>query len=84
MARGWESKSVESQMESAKESNAQSRAPLTPQQQEAARERQRLQLSRAYVLQQIARAANSAHALALQQALKEIDEKLARLPNPVK
>lgn len=76
MARGWESKSVESQIEGANENRPKVKLQLTPEQQQAARERERLQLSRAYVKQQIARATNPAHLQALQQALKDIEEKL--------
>ena len=79
MARGWESKSVESQIESAEANRSKSSQRPTPEQQEAGRERQRLELARAYLLQRIALAANPAHGHGLQQALKEIEEKLARL-----
>jgi hypothetical protein len=79
MARGWESKSVESQIESAEATRSKSNQRPTPGQQEAGRERQRLELSRTYLLQRIALAANPAYTHALEQALKEIEEKLARL-----
>ncbi|HEX7288624.1 MAG TPA: hypothetical protein VF532_20740 [Candidatus Angelobacter sp.] len=79
MARGWESKSVESQIESAEASRSKSNLRPTSGQQAVGRERQRLELSRTYLLQRIALAANPALTHALQQALKEIEEKLARL-----
>lgn len=76
MARGWESKSVESQIEGAKETTSTPRPQLTPEQQQKAREMEHLKLSRAYVMQQIAGATNPSRIQALQQALLEIEEKL--------
>ncbi len=78
MARGWESKSVESQMESA-EQKQRPRQQLSREQREAEQERQRLQLSRAYLAGQIAASTKPAYTDALQRALKEIEQKLARL-----
>jgi hypothetical protein len=78
MARGWESKSIESQIEGAREKPAKPKLRLTPEQQASARESERLKLSRAYVRQQLAVASNSSRVQALQKALQEIEEKLAR------
>jgi hypothetical protein len=79
MARGWESKSVESQIEGAREAPSHPKPQLTPEQQQAAREIERLKLSRSYVKQQIAGASHPSRIQTLQHALQEIEEKLERL-----
>lgn len=82
MARGWESKSVEAQMENAKDGAASgSKAPLTDGEKKARHERDSLKLSRAYIVQQIEASTNERYTKSLEQALSEIDEKLARLVN---
>jgi hypothetical protein len=80
MARGWESKSVEEQMENAKDGVASgSKAPLTDGEKKARHERDSLKLSRAYIVHQIEASNNERYTMSLQQALSEIDEKLAKL-----
>ncbi len=65
-------------MESAEEKQR-PRRQLTREQRQAAQERQRLQLSRAYLASQIAVSTKQAYTDSLRRALKEIEEKLARL-----
>src|SRR5215471_11114744 len=80
MARGWESKSVESQMESAKsEDTAKSRQPLTEDDKKIERERQNLVLSRSYVLRQLESSSNEHYTESLRRALSDIDKKIAAL-----
>ena len=80
MARGWESKSVESQMESAKEQTSEGgRRELTNDEKEVQRVRQGLLLSRTYVLRQIEASSNERYKETLRQALSEIEQKLAKL-----
>jgi hypothetical protein len=80
MARGWESKSVEAQMENAKNgAAADSKGPLTDDEKKARHERDSLKLSRAYIVHQIEASTNERYTRSLQQALSEIDEKLANL-----
>jgi hypothetical protein len=80
MARGWESKSVESQMESKQDTRAQSSMqPATDDAKKTQRERQGLLLSRTYVLRQIESSSNQRYTQSLRQALSEIEQKLARL-----
>jgi len=79
MARGWESKSVESQMESAKEGNAVAGPQPTDKEKEVQRERQRLLLSRTYVLRQIDVSTNEKYTQSLRQALSDLEEKIAQL-----
>ena len=80
MARGWESKSVEAQMETAKDNAASGpKTPLTDGEKKARHERDSLKLSRAYIVHQIEASTNERYTRSLQQALSEIDEKLAKL-----
>jgi len=83
MARGWESKSVESQIESTQSQGPQSPAPAaggaTDVEKKLQRERQGLLLSRAYVLHRIESSTNERYTESLRQALAEIDAKLAQL-----
>ena len=80
MARGWESKSVESQQESSQTGTAgPSRHNNNKDGDDGARERQGLLLSRAYVLHQIESSSNERYTASLRKALADLDEKLARL-----
>jgi uncharacterized membrane protein YccC len=81
MARGWESKSVESQMEEAAESRraAAHRVPLSPDQIRVARERESLELSRKRVLQDLESAKHIRHYQQLEAALKHLDQRLREL-----
>ena len=82
MARGWESKSVESQIDAAREdSSMNSKAPLTEAGKAVQRERANLLLARANVLRQIESSSNQRYVESRQQALKELDAKIARLPS---
>jgi hypothetical protein len=79
MARGWESKSIESQIESAAEnpSNSGGHHELSTEQQQRRREREQLLLSRSYVRQQVDAASNERYRESLRTALAEIEQKLA-------
>jgi hypothetical protein len=78
MARGWESKSVESQMEEAKDEQAAGeKRTLTDAEKKDKIERDNLKLSRAYVVSQIEASTNERYTESLRQALSEIDRKLA-------
>ena len=78
MARGWESKSVEAQQEAAT-TGTQSKPALTPA--EAARQSQRatLMLARTRALGDLQRACAPAHRAMLEQAIEELDRKIADL-----
>jgi hypothetical protein len=84
MARGWESKAVESQIEAAAARTEQSRvnqmqaAEITRQ-----RERESLELSRTRVLQDMAKAENPRYKDMLTQSLLFLDQKLAALDAPL-
>ncbi len=80
MARGWESKSVESQIESAEAREALAKLPrLTPEEADRNRQRESLQLQRTRVLHDIESSRNPGYCAILQAALKHLDEKLATL-----
>ncbi|HKR66897.1 MAG TPA: hypothetical protein VJZ00_24435 [Thermoanaerobaculia bacterium] len=77
MARGWESKSVESQQ--SESVAAGSTRKLTPQEREREQKRESLQLSRKRVVHDLENAKTEVHRAALENALKFLDEELAKL-----
>ena len=80
MARGWESKAVESQIESAEKRAAGRQSQKSDaSEQNGKRERQGLLLSRAYVLHQIESSSNERYTESLRKALAALDQKLAQL-----
>jgi hypothetical protein len=84
MSRGWESKSVESQMEDAAlKRNAARRTPLTDDEIRISRERESLQLSRTRVLKDLEAATHPRRRQQLQAALNHLDQKLAALGQSV-
>ena len=77
MARGWESKSVESQIEAAEErASLANRSALAVDEIRLQREREGLELSRTRVLQDLASAHNPKYREMLQRSLEFLDEKL--------
>jgi hypothetical protein len=80
MARGWESKAVESQMEAAATKRApERRAPLTEEQIRLEHERQSLELSRKRVLKDIETATHPRYRQQLEAALKHLEQRLKEL-----
>ncbi len=78
MARGWESKSVESQMDSAAEEAALAqRTPKTPEQIEQESKLNALMLSRTRVVNDLKTAANARYRLQLKHALAYLDQCIA-------
>jgi len=78
MARGWESKSVESQIESAGAGSDRSQ-PLTPEQREIRRKRESLELSRRRVLHDLEAARSEVRRTSLEHALAFLDEEIRKL-----
>jgi hypothetical protein len=78
MARGWESKAIESQQEEAARERKPAR-PLTPQQRADAERRRTLELTRARAAADLDRATSPAHRRMLEEALKALDLQLAAL-----
>lgn len=81
MARGWESKAVEAQLEEA-ERAAQERAayrPLSPEMLARKQQRESLQLLRSRLLEQVQRARSDAQRQMLEKALVDLERELAAL-----
>ena len=80
MARGWESKSVEDQMENAKaDRDAQVEPRLSPQQREQREHKQSLLLSRAQILSRLEAVTNQRYRAQLQSTLDYLDLQLREL-----
>lgn len=79
MARGWESKSVESQQADASETNTPHKRALTPAEMGRLHQREGLMLSRKHIMDQLATAANPRHKQMLESALADLDSKIAAL-----
>jgi hypothetical protein len=79
MARGWESKSVEAQMESQAGETGKKRAKLTQEQLERERRKADLLLSRSRILQQLEESSNERYSQLLRRTLAELDAQIAAL-----
>ena len=80
MARGWESKSVEAQIESAAgKQKAPSKPHLSPEQIQALRDKENLELSRTRVQRELASSSNPRYQEILRKALADLEGRLARL-----
>jgi hypothetical protein len=79
MARGWESKSVEEQQAESAVARDPSRPRLTTGQWARQEREQGLQLARAHITQQLERTQNPRYRKLLENALADLDAKLASL-----
>jgi hypothetical protein len=82
MARGWESKSVEGQMESAASlalAPQEDEKKITPEMQERQRKRQGIQLARKRILQQMEASGNERYTQMLRTSLADLDSQLSKL-----
>jgi hypothetical protein len=80
MARGWESKSVESQMESSQSKQEEgSKKRLTPEVAAAMRKKETLLLACAHLQQQMQASRHPRHQEMLQNALTDLEKQLADL-----
>ena len=79
MARGWESKSVESQMEDRQDEREASPERLAGRDLELERKRYSLELSRRRIQSELAATQSSLRRASLEQALKYLDGELAKL-----
>jgi len=80
MARGWESKSVESQMEDRQDAREASPGRVPAKDLELERQRYSLELSRRRIASELAGTQSSLRRTSLEQALKHLDAELAKLP----
>lgn len=78
MARGWESKSVESQREDAA-ARSEGGTALTPEERAIQQKRQGLELSRRRVLNDLAATSSELRRASLEQALAHIEEEIRKL-----
>ena len=80
MARGWESKDVESQVEAKiSMSPSSGKGPKTPEDLRREQECRDLQLSRIRIVNDLEVATNPNHRKSLEAALAHLDQKIARL-----
>jgi hypothetical protein len=79
MAKGWDSKSVESQVQDAESQPNNKRAPLTVAQIEAHRRREVLLLSRARVAGDLETSSDSRYRDQLTRALADLDAQISQL-----
>jgi hypothetical protein len=80
MARGWESKDVEAQVDSKEAKNSVTvHGPKTPQQQVREQEIKQLRLSRTRIVNDLATATHPNHRKSLEAALAHLDKKIADL-----
>jgi hypothetical protein len=80
MARGWESKSVEAQIEeSVANESAKNKAAFTPEELQKHRRKADLILSRRHVLQQLEQSSSERYSELLQRTLAELDAQIAEL-----
>ena len=80
MARGWESKDVESQVEAKKSmSSSSGKGPKTPEDLRREQECRDLQLSRIRIVNDLQVATNPNHRKSLEAALTHLDQKIAKL-----
>jgi hypothetical protein len=80
MARGWESKDVESQVDAAEERAALAKlTKLTAEETDRKSKMESLQLSRKRVLHDIETSTNPGYRVTLEAALKHLDDKIAAL-----
>jgi hypothetical protein len=79
VARGWESKDIESQVDSFERDRKKAGSKLTPEEIERQRKRESLQLSRTRVLTDISNSRHPQHRKMLEASLAHLDAKLAEL-----
>lgn len=79
MARGWESKSVEEQQEEARRRVVDHQPARTPEETKRAQDLASLELARARVLSDLQHACRPAHRGMLEQALADVDARIAAL-----
>ncbi len=80
MARGWESKSIESQIEDAQSNRRDAaRQQMSPDEAERNRRRESLLLTRTRVLRDLEATQNPRYRETLSEALKHLDQKLTEL-----
>jgi hypothetical protein len=83
MARGWESKSVEGQVEQHQQPASNRKKQLTAEQSESRRKREVLLLSRSRVQKDLQASSNPRHRDQLNSALADLDSQIAALKDTI-
>jgi hypothetical protein len=79
MARGWESKSIEGQIEESNSEPSHNRPPASAEELQSKNQKAGLMLSRKHVLQQLERSADERYSELLRRTLADLDAQLAAL-----
>ena len=79
MARGWESKSVEAQIEESTSEPSRNEAPASAEELESTNKKAGLLLSRKHMLRQLERSTSERYSELLRQTLADLDAQLAEL-----
>jgi hypothetical protein len=80
MARGWESKSIEDQIEEARRSQGGSEGQVqSPEEKERERKIEGLKLERSRLMEQLIRARSEAYQRMIRQSLKAVEEEISTL-----
>ena len=79
MARGWESKDVEAQVEASRAPQQKAAGPKSPEQIQRDHQRKDLLLSRTRIVNDLASATHPNHRKSLEAALAHLDKKIAEL-----
>ncbi len=80
MARGWESKSVEAQIEESFSEPSRNRPPASAEELQSRNHKAGLMLSRKHVLQQLEHSTDERYSELLRRTLAELDARIAALP----
>jgi hypothetical protein len=80
MARGWESKSVEAQIEESISEPSRNDSPASAGERQSRNKKADLALSRKHVLQQLERSASDRYSELLRRTLADLDAQIAALP----
>jgi len=80
MARGWESKSVEAQIEAASNETSPNEAPASAEELQSRNKKADLMLSRKHVLEQLGRSDSERYSDLLRRTLADLDARIAALP----
>jgi len=80
MARGWESKSVEAQIEAASNQTSSNAAPASTEDLQSRNKKADLMLSRKHVLQQLERSNSERYSDLLRRTLAGLEAQIAALP----
>ena len=79
MARGWESKSVESQLDDARAAREEPQSRLSDEERAANRERESIELQRQRILGELGRTQSPVYRATLEAALAHLDAQIAKL-----